>query len=76
MADQEGVFFTLDELLAIFPRLKHVEAVLKKDERAVLIRMEKVLYEHLSINEIEKCLKNFKENETPAGLSAQRAGRR
>ncbi|MDR2048258.1 MAG: hypothetical protein LBP69_02260 [Treponema sp.] len=68
MADQEGAFFTLNELLAVFPRLKHLEAVLKKDERAVLIKMEKVLYGHLSINEIEKRLKSPKEPETPAEL--------
>ena len=65
MAVQEGAFFSLNELLAVFPRLKHVEAVLKKDELAVLIKMEKVLYAHLPINEIEKCLKNSKEPETP-----------
>jgi hypothetical protein len=54
--DQKGVFLTLNELLAVFPRLKRLEAVLEKDERVVLIKMEKVLYEYLSISEIEKCL--------------------
>jgi hypothetical protein len=56
--DQKGIFLTLNELLAVFPRLKRLEAVLEKDERAVLIKMEKVLYEQLSISEIEKCLGN------------------
>jgi hypothetical protein len=54
--DQKGVFLSLNELLVVFPRLKRLEAVLEKDERTVLIKMEKVLYEHLSISEMEKCL--------------------
>jgi hypothetical protein len=54
--DQKGVFLTFNELLAVFPRLKRLEAVLEKDERTVLIKLEKVLYEHFSISEIEKCL--------------------
>jgi hypothetical protein len=56
--NQKGVFLTLNELIVVFPRLKRLEAVLEKDERTVLIKMEKVLYEHLSISEIKKCLGN------------------
>jgi hypothetical protein len=66
MADQGGAFFTLWELLAVFPRLKRAEAVLEKDERAVLLRIEKVLYECLSIGEIEQRLKDFKKAENQA----------
>jgi hypothetical protein len=61
MTEREGVFFTPDELLVLFPRLKSLEAVLGKKERAVLLKMEKVLYKCLSINEIETCLKAYRE---------------
>jgi hypothetical protein len=68
MADQQGAFFTLNELLAVFPRLKRIEAVLEKDERAVLLKIEKVLYERLSIGEIERRLRDFKKAENQAGF--------
>jgi hypothetical protein len=61
MAEQEGAFFTPDEMLALFPRLKSFEAALEKKERAVLIKMEKVIYKCFSINEIETCLKAYRE---------------
>ncbi|MDR2070930.1 MAG: hypothetical protein LBP81_05905 [Treponema sp.] len=61
MAEKEGIFFTHDELLALFPRLKSLESVLGKKERAVLIKMEKVLYKCLSISEIETCLRAYRE---------------
>jgi hypothetical protein len=66
--DREGVFLTFDELLAVFPRLKGLEAVLEKDERAVLLKLEKVLYECLSIGEIEQRLNDFKKAENQAAI--------
>jgi hypothetical protein len=61
MADQEGAFFAPDELLALFPRLKHDEAVMGKKERAVLVKIEKILYGRFSISELENCLKSYRE---------------
>ena len=48
-----GLFLSLDELGAIFPRLKRNESLLTPGERRILSRMEKVLYEHLSVADIE-----------------------
>ncbi|MDR0403486.1 MAG: hypothetical protein LBH35_07870 [Treponema sp.] len=73
MADREGVFFSVDELLAVFPRLKRLEAVLKRDERAVLARMEKALYRNLSISEMETSLKNFENAEDSGEISRETA---
>jgi hypothetical protein len=52
----DGFFFTVNEVLDIFPRLKIMEAELEERERAVLLKMEKNLYECLSIDEIESRL--------------------
>jgi hypothetical protein len=49
-----GLFLTLEELSVIFPWLKKNEEGLGVRERQILNRMERVLYEHLSIEEIEK----------------------
>ncbi|MDR1506930.1 MAG: hypothetical protein LBI67_07475 [Treponema sp.] len=56
---QSGAFFTPGELLAVFPRLKRFEAGMGEKERAVLIKIEKVLYDNLSIREIESGLKAY-----------------
>jgi hypothetical protein len=53
-----GAFFTTDELLAVFPRLKRQEASLKAKERMVLLKMEKILYEHVSVQELEEIENN------------------
>ena len=53
----KGAFFSVDEMLAVFPRLKRLEGSLSWDEPAVLIRMEKILYECLSVEEMEQGLK-------------------
>jgi hypothetical protein len=49
-----GIFLSVDELLDVFPRFKYLEAGLGEGERAVLRKMEKTLYENLSIDEIQK----------------------
>ena len=44
---------TLEELLVLFPLLKRNEGLLSIKERQLLVKIEKKLYEHLSIEEIE-----------------------
>jgi hypothetical protein len=56
MEQPEGAFFSLEELLAIFPRLKQSEEILTVPERSFLRRVEKTLYQHLSIQDIEKSI--------------------
>jgi hypothetical protein len=53
---EEGAFFSVDELKAVFPRLKRNEALLSVPERRVLWRIEKTLYTYLSVEEIESAL--------------------
>jgi hypothetical protein len=48
-----GLFLSLEELCLLFPKLKKNEAHLDVSERALLLRMERVLYENLSIQELE-----------------------
>ncbi|MCL1814945.1 MAG: hypothetical protein FWG27_03875 [Treponema sp.] len=52
----EGIFFTLEELLVLFPLLKKNEPLLSDKERQMLVKIEKIIYEHLSIAEIESRL--------------------
>lgn len=52
----DGISFTVNEVLDIFPRLKIMEEELEEWERAVLLKMEKNLYECLSVDEIESRL--------------------
>jgi hypothetical protein len=52
----EETFLSLGELKAIFPRLKKDEDSLTLSERQVLTRIERTLYDHLSIQEIESTL--------------------
>ena len=42
-----------EELLVLFPLLKKSEARLNNRERSILVKIEKTLYEQLSIEEIE-----------------------
>jgi hypothetical protein len=53
---EAGVFFTLRELMAIFPRLKRGEQSMNLPERQALLKLEKVLYEYLSVEEAEALL--------------------
>jgi hypothetical protein len=56
---RNGIVLTLDECKALFPRLKGLENVLLAPEREILLRMEKVLYEHLSVQEAEILFHSF-----------------
>ena len=49
-------FLSLEELLLLFPIIKKNESYLSSQERQVLVKIEKILYEKLSIAEIEKKL--------------------
>ncbi|MDR0386395.1 MAG: hypothetical protein LBH57_00005 [Treponema sp.] len=51
-----GVFIGLTELMAIFPRIKKGERAMAEEERRVLTKMEKALYEYLSVEEAEELL--------------------
>ena len=44
---------TIEELLVLFPLLKKNEEHLTGKERSILVKMEKTIYEHLSVEEIE-----------------------
>jgi hypothetical protein len=55
----DGIVLTLDECKALFPRLKGLENTLLAPEREILLKMEKVLYEHLSIQEVENLFYSF-----------------
>ena len=44
---------TMEELLILFPLLKKNEDLLTIKERQLLVKIEKELYKHLSIEEIE-----------------------
>jgi len=52
-----GFFLTLEELSALLPWLKNNEERMGVRERQILNRMERTLYEHLSIEEIENQLR-------------------
>jgi len=58
-----GLFLTLEELSAIVPWLQKNEEHLGVRERQILNRMERILYEYLSIEEIEKYVRG------PAGYA-------
>ena len=47
------MILTMEELLTLFPLLKKNEDLLSIKERQLLVKIEKELYEHLSIEEIE-----------------------
>jgi hypothetical protein len=51
-----GVFFTIKELKALFPRLKKGENILLPAERDILLKIERTLYEQLSVQEMEGLL--------------------
>ena len=46
----------MEELLILLPLLKKNEAYLSNKERQILVKIEKKLYEYLSIEEIESHL--------------------
>lgn len=55
-AKPDGFFLSLEELLVLFSLLKKNEAALSVKERQLLVKIEKNLYEHLSIADIESRL--------------------
>jgi hypothetical protein len=54
--EETGVFLSLGECTVLYPKLKENEANLSKEERKVLLKIEKLLYEHLSIGEMHDLL--------------------
>jgi hypothetical protein len=50
---EPGIFFTIEEMLSVFPRLKKNEALLDFSERPVLLKIERFLYQNLSVEELE-----------------------
>ncbi|HON12989.1 MAG TPA: hypothetical protein PLB48_01150 [Treponema sp.] len=60
MQNKEPVLeLNLNEILTIFPRLKALEDKLSEPERDILSKMEGLLYEYLSIDELETLLKRI-----------------
>jgi hypothetical protein len=53
----EGLFFSNEELEVIFPFIKKDEAHLDLKGRQILTRIERILYNHLSIEDIENRLR-------------------
>ncbi len=50
---EPGLFFSLDDLKILFSSLKAFEENLDLDAEILLSRIEKILYDYLSIREIE-----------------------
>jgi len=60
MQNKEPVLeLNLTEILTIFPRLKALEDKLSEPERDILSKMEGLLYDYLSIDELETLLKRI-----------------
>ncbi|MDR2742827.1 MAG: hypothetical protein LBB98_11840 [Treponema sp.] len=53
---EAGVFIRLKELMTIFPRIKQGEQTMNGEELQVLMKMEKALYEYLSVEEAENLM--------------------
>ena len=53
---EKGVFLSLGEARHLFPLLKKEESSISKEQRAIMLKIEKVLYENLSIREMEELL--------------------
>ena len=53
---EPGIFLTLNDCAVVFPRLKKNETFLSIEERMLMLRIEKILYENLSIQEMEELL--------------------
>jgi hypothetical protein len=52
----DRVVLTLEDCKTLFPRLKGLENTLSAPERDILLKIEKVLYGHLSVRDIENLL--------------------
>ena len=53
---EAGIFLSLNDCTALYPRLKENESFLSEEERKVLLKIERVLYDSLSIHEMEELL--------------------
>ena len=53
---EEGIFLTLNDCITLFPGLKKNESSLSHDERMILLKIEKLLYGNLSIQDVEELL--------------------
>ena len=53
---EAGVFLSLYDCAVLFPALKGNESSLSREERMLMLRIEKVLYGNLSIREMEELL--------------------
>ena len=53
---EPGVFLSLNDFTALYPRFKENESFLSEEERKVFLRIEKMLYESFSIREMEELL--------------------
>jgi hypothetical protein len=62
---EAGLFFSIPDLRALFPRLKSLEYTLQPREQAVLTKIEQTLYEHLTVREIEALLREDPEEPKP-----------
>ena len=51
--EETGLFFSLEDCKCLFRRLKREETYLSDEESYILKRLEKILYNKLSIKEIE-----------------------
>jgi len=56
IGEEVGVFLAVNECAALYPRFKGNEPILSEEERRVLLKIEKVLYGSLSIQEMDKLL--------------------
>ncbi|MCL2231982.1 MAG: hypothetical protein FWB99_02785 [Treponema sp.] len=54
--ENTGVFLTLNDCTALYPRFKGSESFLSEGERTVLLKIEKALYGSLSVREMEELL--------------------
>jgi hypothetical protein len=53
----DRVVLTLEDCKTLFPRLKELENALLAPERDILLKIERVLYGHLSVRDIENLLR-------------------
>ncbi|MDR3167042.1 MAG: hypothetical protein LBT93_03785 [Treponema sp.] len=53
---QNGIILSLEECKILFPLLKGLENTLLAPEREILLKIERVLYAHLSIRDVENLL--------------------
>ena len=54
--ENTGVFLTLADCAALYPRFKGNESFLSEGERLALLKLEKALYECFSVREMEELL--------------------